>query len=64
LTIYLVAFTILSKILMETKSVPVTNVTPECDFAVLDRLMSQKPNASYSVIESLLLSLTTKHLNG
>ena len=43
------------QIILETKSVPVTNVTPERDFAVLDRLMSQKPNASYIAIESLLL---------
>ncbi|XP_065887842.1 uncharacterized protein [Dysidea avara] len=43
------------QIVVETKSVPVTNVTPERDFAVLDRLMSQKPNASYIAIESLLL---------
>ena len=52
------------QIVLETKSVPVTNVTPERDFAVLDRLMSQKPNASYIAIESLLLFLITKHLNG
>ena len=39
----------------ETKSVPVTNVTPERDFAVLDRLLSQKPNATYIALESLLL---------
>ena len=43
------------QIILETKSVPVTNVTPERDFAVLDRLMSQKPNASYIAIEALLL---------
>lgn len=39
----------------ETRSVPKTNVTPECDFAVLDRLLSQKPNASYIALESLLV---------
>ena len=44
-----------SQILHETKSVPKTNVTPERDFAVLDRLLAQKPNASYIALESLLL---------
>ena len=39
----------------ETKSVPLTNATPERDFAVLDRLLSQKPNATYIALESLLL---------
>lgn len=39
----------------EAKSVPKTNVTPERDFAVLDRLLSQKPNATFIALESLLL---------
>ena len=43
------------EIIQETKSVPTTNVTPERDFAVLDRLMTQKPNATYIALESLLL---------
>ena len=43
------------QIVLETKSVPVINVTPEHDLAVLDRLMSMKPNAFYIAIESLLL---------
>ena len=43
------------QIIQETKSVPNTNVTPERDFAVLDRLMTQKPNATYIALESLLL---------
>lgn len=30
-------------LIKETKSVPITNVAPEWDFAVLDRLISQKP---------------------
>ena len=34
---------------------PKTNVTPERDFAVLDRLMTQKPNATYIALELLLL---------
>ena len=32
------------QIFQETKSVLNTNVIPECDFAVLDRLMTQKPS--------------------
>ena len=32
-----------------------TNVVPERDFAVLDRLLSEKPNATYIALESLLL---------
>ena len=43
------------QIIQETKSVPNTNVTPEGDFSVLDRLMTQKPNATYIALESLLL---------
>lgn len=42
-------------IFLETKSVPKANLNPERDFAVLDRLMSQKPNATYIALESLLL---------
>ena len=44
-----------SQMVCETSSVPKTNVTPERDFAVLDRLLGQKPNASYIALESLLL---------
>jgi E1A/CREB-binding protein len=39
----------------EIKCVPTTNVAPERDFAVLDRLLSEKPNATYIALESLLL---------
>ena len=42
-------------IVLETESVPKTNVTPERNFAVLDRLLSEKPNATYIALESLLL---------
>ncbi len=42
-------------VMQETKSVPKTNVNPERDFSVLDRLMSQKPNATYIALESILL---------
>ena len=44
-----------SQMVRETSSVPKTNVTPERNFAVLDRLLGQKPNASYIALESLLL---------
>lgn len=42
-------------VIEETRSVPTTNVNPERDFAVLDRLMSEKPNATHIALESLLL---------
>ena len=42
---------ILRTVVEETSSVPTTNVNPERDFAMLDRLMSEKPNA----LESLIL---------
>ena len=43
------------KLISETKSVPTTNVSSERDFAILDRLMSQKPNATYIALEAVLL---------
>ena len=43
------------QVIQETKSVPKSNVVPERDFAMLDRLMTQKPNATYIALESLLL---------
>ena len=39
----------------ELSSVPTTNVSPERDFAVLDRLMREKPNASNIALESMIL---------
>ena len=39
----------------ETASVPTTNVTPERDFAVLDRLMREKPNANVIALESMII---------
>ena len=39
----------------EVRSVPTTNVSPECDFPVLDRVLSEKPNATHIALESLLL---------
>ena len=37
------------------KKQPTTNVNPERDFAMLDRLMSEKPNATHIALESLIL---------
>ena len=42
-------------LIKETKSVPLTNVAPERDFAVLDRLISQKPNTTTNALESIIL---------
>ena len=39
----------------ETASVPTTNVAPEQDFAITDRLMWEKPNASHVALESMIL---------
>ena len=39
----------------ETASVPTTNVAPERDFAIMDRLMREKPNASHVALESMIL---------
>ena len=36
-------------------SVPTTNVSPERDFAILDRLLREKPNAHLVALEALLL---------
>ena len=44
-----------SSVVEETSSVPTTNVSPECDFAMLDRLMSEKPNATHIALEFLIL---------
>ena len=39
----------------EVLCVPTTNVSPERDFAILDRLLREKPNASLIAIESMML---------
>ena len=44
-----------SNLVEETASVPTTNVSPERDFAVLDCLMSEMPNATHIALESLIL---------
>lgn len=42
-------------IIKETSSVPTTNISPERDFAVLDRYLREKPNANLIALESLIL---------
>ena len=44
----------------ETMSVPATNVRSERDFALLDRLMREKPNASTIAIEAMVLYCNNK----
>ena len=39
----------------EIASVPTTNVSPERDFAILDRLMQQKPNANTIALEAIIM---------
>lgn len=43
------------EIIEETASVPTTNVSPERDFAVLDRLLREKPNARLIALEAMIL---------
>ena len=39
---------------------PKTNVVPETHFALLDRLMSQNPNAVHIALESMILFCQNK----
>lgn len=39
----------------EISSVPTTNVAPERDFAILDRLLHEKPNATSIALEAMIL---------
>ena len=41
--------------IQDTASFPTTNVSPERDFAVLDRVLLEKPNASLIALEALIL---------
>ena len=50
-------------LIKETKSVPLTNVAPERDFTVLDRLISHKPNATTIALESIILYSHNKTSN-
>ena len=42
-------------IVNKTASVQTTNVAPERDFAVLDRMIREKPNANLVALESMIL---------
>ena len=44
-----------AKLKEEISSVPTTNVAPERDFAALDRLLHQKPNATSVALEAMIL---------
>lgn len=44
-----------STLIAETLSVPKTNIAPERDFGILDRMLSQKPNATFIALESMIL---------
>ena len=44
-----------TRMVQETATVPTTNVAPERDFAVLDRLIREKPNACLIALESMIL---------
>ena len=46
----------------ETASVPTTNIGPERDFAVLDRMLREKPNANLIALESMILYSHNKTL--
>lgn len=41
--------------LQDVASVPTTNTSPERDFAILDRLLREKPNAKLIAIESMMM---------
>ena len=43
------------EIVAESASVPTTNVSPERDFAILDRYLREKPNAHLVALEALIL---------
>ena len=43
------------EIIREVESVPTTNVSPERDFAILDRFLREKPNAHLISIEAMIL---------
>ena len=47
-------------LIAETKSVPKTNTISERDFAQLDRFLREKPNASISSLEALILFCNNK----
>ena len=52
------------RLVTETKSVPTSNTISERDFANLDCLLREKPNATTVALKGLSCSLTTKQLSG
>ena len=44
-----------TKVINEMASVPTTNVSPEWDFGILDRLMQQKANANTIALENMIM---------
>uniref|UniRef100_A0A1X7UCF4 Uncharacterized protein n=1 Tax=Amphimedon queenslandica TaxID=400682 RepID=A0A1X7UCF4_AMPQE len=52
-----------SDLFEEKASVPMTNVSPQRDFAMLDRLIREKPNARAIPLESIILYSHNKTLN-
>jgi len=54
------------RLIEETANVPTTNVQPEREFAIFDRLLREKPNATSIALESMILfshNKTSKWLN-
>ena len=43
-----------------TESVPTTNVDPERDFAVFDRMLSKKPNSTCGILAAFLAQQNLK----
>ena len=48
-------YSVTDDMIKETASVPTTNTAPERDFAAMDRLMHEKPNACQIALESMIL---------
>ena len=48
-------YTMDAELIRDTGSVPTTNVSPERDFAVLDRVLREKPNATLIALEAFIL---------
>uniref|UniRef100_A0A1X7VWA7 Uncharacterized protein n=1 Tax=Amphimedon queenslandica TaxID=400682 RepID=A0A1X7VWA7_AMPQE len=44
-----------NQMVSETASVPTTNVSPESNFAILDRFLRKKPNANMIALETMIL---------
>ena len=48
-------YTMDAELIRDTGSVPTTNFSPERDFAVLDRVLREKPNATLIMLEAFIL---------